>query len=1245
MPCCGGHGSGHRQPPPLLVSRTQGPGFAAGDALLNLSVLKTLSEHVDAATAVSCYSVCRAWREAFGLSCLNSTLCTSEPVDGTRSRFAANLHGAVTLEVTQPAEKAQRGFERHIAALSRNRHFLQLKVHLPVREAGDPQLSLGGLSNLQPLTQLTSLVISRNPAFTSAPHNLSEDDVNALSSLRSLTFLELCTAVPPPLGLDKLAGLATGFLTQLRTLAFGHTSALWRIPEVARLCQLLDVCPLLTDLRLRCCAPPKDSKQLPDLMALPLPQRLTNFALTFARRLGRGEGGHAGGVGHAAPGAHIGVGDDGDDDAEARYGEYEDLDDPWDSVDHLAPKPGLHVLIVEKGTRVTRMDINVTITVSAAALPTISLPGSRQQRKSVWRRRRGVATAAAAAPGRRVRRVALPDSDCDSDDNGDGDGGAADEEDVPPYDVTPMVLAEYQRLLQQELGLSGSLAEPEDLHLGVRVDILEDEEEGLAAAAAAAVNNIQQQMQGGPAPLQVLAHLHAALNAMQQQQHNGNNNNNNDQHQPQMGLPMGLAPALAAAAAGGGGGGGGGGLPGQLPPAIALLLNHMAQLHLGGGGGAAGNNNNNNNNGAAVADGTQQQQQHQNANQQQQHHHHHPGGAGGADRGAAAPLAARVLQLQLGPLSPHMCYLNLALVPMVTQLAMVAQELGPNGEEVIQPPQPPADTKVAPVLLDLRGGGYTQLKSLAITGYVDQDCRPAAWMSRGWLAHIPAGMPSLEYLALYDTLPAAANDPTAIEGLRALSHLEHLELRPLYLRFTAEVPCPLSAPPPVLPPKLLQLTLKKVTIPASPSPPPHLPAGAAAPSSSPAALALLPDLSTLTHLWLFDCVAPDLLVFRRATRLEDLRLGGTTTTTRLSDLLPCFPCLRGLIMDCSYTVAPGWWSAKQMSSLLGLRCLRSLQIDAASLEPPPAATAASRAAGSSSLRTITLSYAAGASGSGGPAARKPQSRASGSATAHRIMDSDDDSDEYLSTEEESLVHLSSGGGGGVAAGLNSGTATASGDETLLDQAGAGAAGPQNPGGSGAAARSDGPGGDEVPGASGEVVALSTSKDSRSDLASVMVVLSGLTQLTDLTLSFDTPTLFLDEDEEDEEEENDEDDADTDADDDSYESSGLAAAAGAAGGAGPSMPGAASQGAKRGGGGDGGGGGAGSSGSAAGRRHTERVYDALLSVHSFVALTALRGLWRLRIGLPHGTLWEDVTSRLLPILRIAMDKTCVEMDVL
>ena len=138
----------------------------------------------------------------------------------------------MTLEVTQPAQKAQRGFERHVAALSRNRHFLQLKVHLPVREANEPQLSLGVLSTLQPLSQLTSLVVSRNPAFTSSPHALTEDDVRALSHLRSLTFLELCTAVPPPLGLSQLALLAASALTQLRTLAFGHTSALWRIPQV-----------------------------------------------------------------------------------------------------------------------------------------------------------------------------------------------------------------------------------------------------------------------------------------------------------------------------------------------------------------------------------------------------------------------------------------------------------------------------------------------------------------------------------------------------------------------------------------------------------------------------------------------------------------------------------------------------------------------------------------------------------------------------------------------------------------------------------------------------------------------------------------------------------------------------------------------------------------------------------------------------------------------------------------------------
>ncbi|GIL91941.1 hypothetical protein Vretimale_18559 [Volvox reticuliferus] len=1222
MPCCGGHGSGHKVSAPLQISRTQGVGDAAGEALLNLSVLKTLSEHVDAATAAACHSVCRAWREAFGLSCLNSTLCTSEPVDGTRARFVANLHGAVTLEVTQPAEKAQRGFERHIAALSRNRHFLQLKVHLPVREANEQQLALGALCALKPLTQLTSLVISRNPAFTSATHNLTEEDIDALSSLRNLNFLELCTAVPPPLGLSQLARLASRDLTQLRTLAFGHTSALWRIPDVARLCQLLDVCPVLTDLRLRCCAPPRDAKQLPDLMALPLPQRLTNFALTFARRLGRGEGGgHAGGGGGGAAAAVqlLGLGGAAvEDDDEAQYGEYEDMDEPWDSVDHLAPKPGLHVLIVEKGTRITRMDINVTISVSASDLPTVSIPGLRsrqqqqrqpqcEQQKKEQRDQQRMERILAMVKERGRYNASIQDKsdgDGDDDDHDEGkgkandSGGADDEEDVPPYDVTPLVLSEYNRLLGQELGLSGALGEPEDLHLGVRLDILEDEDDAFAAAAAAAaaaaVNHMQHMPGGAAPPLQVLAHLQAALQAVDQL-HNLQLQQNQGGHGQPGGANDAMLPVLAAAAATVDGVLANGGYG----PGVAMLMQQIAHLNIGGGGG------NNNNTGAAAAAAAvvhgaiQQQQQH--AVNQHHQNHHGGGGGGGGGRGSAAPLAARVVQLQLGPLSPHMCYLNLALVPMVTQLAMVAPEPGPNGEEVLQPPQPPADTRVAPVLLDVRGGGYTQLKSLAITGYVDQDCKPATWMSRAWLSRIPTGMPSLEYLALYDTLPSAANDPTAIEGLRSLAHMEHLELRPLYLRFSVEVPCPLSVPPPALPPKLLQLTLKKVVIPASPP----APRGAASGSSD--ALALLPDLPMLTHLWLFDCTAPDLMVFRRATRLEDLRMGGTTTTTRLSDLLPCFPCLRGVILDCSYSVAPGWWSAKQMSALLSLRCLRSLQIDAVSLEPQPPPRAGT------SSRALTLP------GSAAPTAKLRGPAATAGLAAARVPDSDDDSDAYLSTEEDSPAQL----GDGVA-GPNSGTTTSAAAATGANQANN--AGEQQAGGVRAESRESGSGaGDDKGAAAGG--------SAGSDLASVLAVLSGMTQLTDLTLSFDTPTLFYDEDENDEDEENGSNEGE--GSDDSHHGS---VGAGGPGGAGPSTSGATS-----------GGGAKGEddwdTASTGVRAHTDRVFDALLSVQAFVALTALRGLWRLRLGLPHGTVWKDVTSRLLPMLKIALDKTYVEMDVL
>ncbi|GLI60305.1 hypothetical protein VaNZ11_002421, partial [Volvox africanus] len=608
---------------------------------------------------------------------------------------------------------------------------------------------------------------------------------------------------------------------------------------------------------------------------------------------------------------------------------------------------------------------------------------------------------------------------------------------------------------------------------------------------------------------------------------------------------------------------------------------------------------NNNNGGAAAAAGpygAMQQQQQQHAGNQ----HHHHGGGGGGGRGSAAPLAARVVQLQLGPLSPHMCYLNLALVPMVTQLAMVAPEPGPNGEEVLQPPQPPADTRVAPVLLDVRGAGYTQLKSLAITGYVDQDCKPATWMSRAWLSRIPAGMPSLEYLALYDTLPSAANDPTAIEGLRSLAHMEHLELRPLYLRFSGEVPCPLSVPPPALPPKLLQLTLKKVVIPVS-SPPPR---GAA--PDSPAALALLPDLPMLTHLWLFDCTAPDLMVFRRATRLEDLRMGGTTTMTRLSDLLPCFPCLRGVILDCSYSVAPGWWSAKQMSALLSLRCLRSLQIDAVSLEPPRAGA---------SSRSILLHGSAAAAKLRGPAAT------SGLAVP-RVPDSDDDSDEYMSTEEDTPMPLGDGMAGPSSSAATLNAAAAAG----AFQANIDIAGTQQASGAGMESTEGGPRASEDRGAA-------AGGSEGSDLASVLPVLSGLTQLTDLTLSFDAPTLFYDENENDEDGENDSNEGGEEGDSDDG-----SARAGESGAAGPSTSGVAS--------------GRGAKGaddwdsvSAGVRDHSDRVFDALLSVQAFVALTALRGLWRLRLGLPHGTVWKDVTSRLLPMLKIALDKTCVEMDVL
>ncbi|KXZ55427.1 hypothetical protein GPECTOR_3g78 [Gonium pectorale] len=1102
MPCCGHGGSAKTlvsQPAPFLGDYSD-----STDALLNLSVLKTLSEHVDAATAVACYSVCKAWREAFGFSCQNSTLCTTESINSTRARFTANLHGSVTLEVTQAPAKSQRGFDRHVVALSRNRHVQQLKVHLPAREASEAQLGLSSLSSLAPLTQLSSLIITRNPIFTSAPHALKEDDVAAMAHLRGLTFLELCAAVPPPLGLSRLAPTVVSSLTQLRTLAFGHTSELWHMPQISELCTLLDVCPFLVDLRLRCCAPPRNAEQLPALMGLPLPQRLTNFALTFVRRLSPDELEAAQAAEAAAAPAAAG-GQDG----EGEYGEYEDPEERWDArsgSDFSEDSEG------EGGSETER-------------------DRERPGRKASGRRSVSASVATGAADSKSPR---------DPIGAGGASGDDDEEEDVPPFDVTPMVLSEYQRLLNNELGLTGTLAEPEDLHLGVRVNIMENEDENAMAAVAAALgqgpNNAGAA--GGPGGgaaggiLQVAQQLQFALMQMQLQEQNN---------------------AAAAAAANVPAGAAGG-----FQAALVGMLNQIANLQAGAGGAGAG---------AAAG-----------------------GGVGGAAAVAAAaavrrrvgPLPARALQLQLGPLSPHMCYLNVALVPMVTHLAVVGAGMGPNGEDLVQQPTP---TRVAPVVLDVRGGGYTQLKSLAITGYIDQDCSPATWMSRGWLSRLPAGMPSLEFLALYDSLPARATD-----GLRHLSRLEHLELRPLYLRFTGEVRNPLSLPPTALPSRLQQLTLKKISIPAvlpsagaGAAGADHSCSSAALSVFSSEALANLPDLSSLTNLWLFDCDAPDLTVFRSATRLEDLRLGGTTTTTRLPDLLACFPCLRGAILDVGRAVAPGWWSASQL--------------DAAALDPPPPPSAAkAKAAKAAAAKAGAVrSAAAGAGGSAATAA----------------PDSDDDSDVYHSTEED--PEAASGGGAS------------------------------------AAAAADGYGKD-------------------GELSTVLGTLVGLTQLTDLVLSFDSPTLFYnpeDEEEDDEEEE----DADFHGGHEQGAQGANAAVdedgASSDGGSSVSSLGSAGRGAtvrcKRCGKGapaangptghTGGGGGGDDDGddddeeSDEARDHMTRVYDALLAGQSLAALAALQGLWRLRVGLPHGSVWEDVMERMLPALRLAMPRTAVEMDVL
>lgn len=301
-------------------------GGGGSDALQNLNVLRTLAEHCDPSTSFACLHVCRAWKEAFSVARLASNLSALAPVDRLRAAFAAGLHGSVCIEAVSlgRASAGQHGVDAHLRALAHNSHLTQLKMHLPVREVGrEPQLSLAGVSALSGLSQLSALILAPPPSLSArAPHTLTASDAEALRRLRSLTFLELCVAVPPWVGLGPLAGLAAGgHLTALRTLAFGHASEPWQVAEVAELCTTLEGVSTLTDLRLRCVAPPPDSRALPALLALPLPQRLLNFALTF---IGPGRG----------SGTVFGGPDD------------EEEEDGW--LDQLAPRPGLHVIITEK---------------------------------------------------------------------------------------------------------------------------------------------------------------------------------------------------------------------------------------------------------------------------------------------------------------------------------------------------------------------------------------------------------------------------------------------------------------------------------------------------------------------------------------------------------------------------------------------------------------------------------------------------------------------------------------------------------------------------------------------------------------------------------------------------------------------------------------------------------------------------------------------------------------------------------
>ncbi len=388
--------------------------------------------------------------------------------------------------------------------------------------------------------------------------------------------------------------------------------------------------------------------------------------------------------------------------------------------------------------------------------------------------------------------------------------------------------------------------------------------------------------------------------------------------------------------------------------------------------------------------------------------------------------------------------------------------------------------------------------------------------------------------------------------------------------------------------------------------------------------------------------------------LQDLRLGGTATSTPLRQLLGHHPCLRTAILDVGPAAAPDWWSARQvrpdlrtvlcvrgtlgghwqgllsrvrsafgpsaaalpgchslrapckapsrlahatgprappsippqLSALRELRCLRSLQIDGGAFEPPKASKASRAGKGGTA-----------AAGSGSAAAAGPSGASRADGGSHPVeADSDDESEAFLSAgtgDERS-------GDDDDEPGWENESAF---ERDPLESDSDGSA--QGGGGLGARAR-----GKEV-------------------LRAVAAV-AALQQLTELTLSFDGPTLYhtrrspggpgegggsLQEEEESASE-------DEDDEDDGGAARGRAQL-GRAGGAGA----------------------AGGRAAARALRHARRVARCLVAAQSLSSLGALQGLWRLRVGLPRGDVWSELEGQMLPALRLALPRATVELDVL